>query len=141
MSYTDQKNVINLTPTAASVTATGNLGNSYEPAFGPEIVRKFAVLPVTTAGVYTSLQVNLYHISLVSGSTASAIDIIYGTATDYTGRVVYAKDLNVTINPGDRIYANCQAAATTASTNVKCYVMTEPKWDVEANSTDMRVTT
>lgn len=141
MAYTHQTNEIIMTPTAASVTASGAIGNTYDPGLYPVRVVGMAVVPTTSGGVYTSMEVSLNIIDTTSGSTASAIDTVYGVATDAPGHVIYSKGLNTKCSPGQRLQLNCDAAATTTAAAVKVMVYVQPQWDEPGNNSDMRQTT
>jgi hypothetical protein len=140
MSYTDQKITLCLTPTAISVTATGE-SHSFEPPFHPYIVRGAAFVPTVTGGDYTSLNWSLNIVDLVSGSTASAICTVTGVASDAVGDVIYKKNLDTEVSPGQKIYFHVDTAVTSDDGGGKFYVYLEPRWEQPANDADVRVIT
>jgi len=139
MAYPNTQYEVLMTATAVSATATGDVGE-WMPAYLPHVIRGVAIIPTTTGGTYGSLNVTFNHLDMASGSTASAIDVIYAVSSDKPGHVIYAKT-NVVINPGEKVVCNVSAAATSTAANFKAVLYVEPKWDVPGNNTGMRVTT
>jgi hypothetical protein len=142
MSAQDQKFSVSLTPTSVSVTATGEIGNSYHPLHVPVIVRQLAILPMVSGLNYATggLSVSLMIQSLVSGSTASAITTVTGTTGDAAGVVIVKRNLNTTVNPHQRIFLNNNAIVSGAPT-IQAAVLLEPKWEQPGNFTSARVLT
>lgn len=141
MAYTHQTNEIIMTPTAASVTASGAIGNTYDPGLYPVRVVGFCVIPTTSGIDYDPMQVSLNIVDTTSGSTASTIDTIYGVASDAPGHVIYAKGLNTKCSPGQRLQVNLDAAVTATAAAAKVMVYVQPQWDEPGNNSDMRQTT
>lgn len=142
MSAQDQMFHVSLTPTNVSVTATGEIGNSYHPLNFPVIVRQFAVLPMVSGLNYATggLNVSLMIQSTVSGSTASAITTVTGASGDAAGVVIVKRNLNTKVNPHQRIFLNNNAIVTGAAT-IQAGVLLEPNWEQPGNFTSVRVLT
>lgn len=141
MSAQDHKIAISLTPTAVTVSATGEVGNSFYPLAYPVIVREFQVMPLTSGLNYaTALGVRLMIQSLASGSTASAICTVTGTTGDIAGKIIVKKNLNTTANPGSRVFVNNDSVVT--GTPLAVFgILVEPKWERPENYTSARVLT
>lgn len=144
MAYTHTQHEVQFTTTAGgrtiSATATGDKG---EHMFGfvPHKIRAIAVMPLTSGSIYTSLQVSINHLDLASGSTASAIAVLNGSATDKPGHVIYKQGLDVTVNPGQKVVVNVSAAATDATADIAVSMFVEPLWQQPADDASMRATT
>jgi hypothetical protein len=140
MSAQDQKFQVQLTPTAATISATGECGNSYNPLHIPVIVRQWAVLPMVSGLNYATggMSISLMIQSLVSGSTASAITTITGSTGDAAGVVIVKRNLNTTVEPHQRVFMNNNAVISGAPTIIGS-ILLEPKWEQPANFDSVRV--
>lgn len=141
MAYPHQTQEIIMTPTAASVTASGQIGNTYEPGLYPQNVVGLAFIPTTSGQDYGPVAISLNIIDTTSGSTASTIDTINCATGDVVGSVIYAKGLNTTVSPGQRLLLNLDASVTATAAAGKVIVYVQPKWEEPGNNTDMRATT
>lgn len=142
MSAQDYKESVNLTPTAASVTATGEIGNSFHPLSYPVHIRQWSVLPMVSGLNYATggLNVSLMIQTTVSGGTATAITTITGAAGDAAGVVIVKKGLDTEVAPHQRVFMNNNAIVTGAAT-IMSHILIEPKWERPENFTSKRVIT
>lgn len=145
MAYDHTQTQVQFTTTAGGIaltaTAAAVISAQRTPGILPEIIRGFAVMPLTAGAAYESMVVALQHIGLASGSTASAIATINGVASDKPGHVIYVDGLNVKVNPGEAYYVEVTGAATTAAADFAAQAYIEPGWEQPLNDTSMRVTT
>lgn len=141
MSAQDGNRYIHLTPTAASVTATGEATNSHFVGF-PVIIRQFHVLPMVSGLNYATggLSCRLMIQDTASGSTASAVCTVTGTTGDIAGKLIVKKGLNTEWRPGKRIYVNNDAVVSGAAT-AHFGVVVAPKWEEPENFDSVRVLT
>jgi hypothetical protein len=140
MSAQDFKPYISLTPTNASVTATGEIGVPYAPLAYPVIIRSIQVMPMVSGLNYDNLNVSLDIISLTSGSTASVVYTVTGTTADAAGKVIFKKGLNTRVSPGSRVFLNNHSIVTGAAT-IQAGIMVEADWEEPSNFTSVRVLT
>lgn len=115
----------------------------WAPGCVPHYVRRFAIA-FTTSGMVgsTSLQVDLEIIDLTSGSTASDLLTIHGTASDVAGRVLY-KDAtsNLLVSPGQMLQVKVEEVSTASGVcNFLAMAYLEPSWEEPGNNTDMVAT-
>jgi hypothetical protein len=143
MAYTHGKYEVMFTGTAGAVdhsaTTSGDKA-TWAPGAVPHVVRRCVVIPTNSGAVTSTLQVLFNHISLASGSTASALDQINGVASDASGDILYSAALNVTVNPGEQVVMNV-VQIVSGTSNFKAMLYVEPKWETFANLTRSRITT
>lgn len=82
----------------------------------------------------------LRKVDLASGSTATTVATINTSSNDTTGDVIYKKNLNVEVLPGEVVFVNVPAVVS-GSLSFKASIYIEPRWEVQANVSDMRETT
>lgn len=142
MSAQDYKQNISLTPTSASITATGEIGVAYHPLTYPVHVRRWAVLPMVSGLNYATggMSVSLMIQSTVSGASASAIATITGGTGDAAGVVIIKKGLDTEVNPHQRVFLNNNTVISGAPT-IQSSILVEPKWEEPENFTSKRVVT
>lgn len=139
MAYPHSKQEILMTPTAVSATATGDKAE-WNPGYMPHIIRACVVMPTVSGTTISGMTFNFNHLSLVSGSTATAIATLFGTATVTPGRAMYKDDLNVEVLPGEQVVFNLGTGAA-SGVNVKAVIYVEPRWEQPANLTNLVQTT
>ncbi len=142
MSAQDYKQSISLTPTHASISATGEIGVGYHPLDYPVHIRQWSVMPAVSGPNYATggMSVSLMIQSMVSGSTASAIATITGAASDAAGVVIVKKNLDTEVNPHQRVFLNNNAIIS-GSPTIQSKILVEPKWERPENFTSKRVIT
>jgi hypothetical protein len=142
MSAQDYKQNISLTPTSVSVTATGEIGMRYHPLSYPVHIRQWNVLPMVSGLNYATggMSLSLMLLSLVSGSTASAIVTITGGTGDAAGVVIVKKNLDAEVQPHQCVFINNNAVISGAPT-IQSSILIEPKWERPENFTSKRVIT
>lgn len=138
MAYTHSKTEVLMTATAVSATATGDVAK-WSPGYMPHIIRAVSVMPTVNDTTLSGMVFNFNHLDLASGSTASAIGVLNGTATVIPGRGMYKDGLNVEVLPGEEVVLNVGTAKT--NVNVKAVIYVEPRWETPANQTNLVVTT
>lgn len=138
MAYDHTQYEILMTATAASATATGDIAK-WSPGYVPHVIRAVAIIPTVSGVTLSGAVFNFNHLSLVSGSSATTIDTINGTATVTPGRVMYADGLNVKVSPGEEVI--CNVGTAKSALNVKAVLFVEPKWEQPGNDTSMVETT
>lgn len=139
MSYTHSKYEVLMTATAVSATATGDKAK-WSPGFMPHIVRAVSVIPTVSGTTLSGMVFNFNHLDLTSGSTASALAVINGTATVTPGRAMYKTvSGEVAISPGEEVIFNVGTALT--AVNVKGVIYVEPKWDSPGNQSNLVAST
>ena len=122
-----------------SATASGDKAN-WSPGFMPHIVRAVAVIPTVSGTTLSGMVFNFNHLDLTSGSTASALAVINGTATVIPGRVMYKTvSGEVAVNPGEDVIFNVGTAKT--AVNIRAVLYVEPKWDSPGNQSNLVAST
>lgn len=139
MAYPHTQYQITLTPSAVTVTTSGDKAEWYCGPV-PHVIRKVAIAYTVSGMTPSGMSVIFNHLDTTSGSTASAIATINGTSSDAVGHVVYKSGLNVTINPGEKVVFN-NSNIVSGACNVVAMMWVEPKWEQAANLTNLRVTT
>jgi hypothetical protein len=140
MSAQDFKPYIHMTPTAVSVSATGEITNPVLMGY-PVTIRQFHVMPLVSGLNYaTALGCRLMIQSLASGSTASAVCTVTGASGDIAGKLIVKKNLNTVLRPGSRVFVNNDSVVTGAPT-AHFGIVVEPKWEEPENFTSARVLT
>jgi hypothetical protein len=142
MSAQDYKQNVILTPTAASISATGEIGTRYHNLSWPYHVRQFNILPLVSGLNYATggMSISLMLLSLVSGSTASAIVTVTGGTGDAAGVVIVKKGLDAEVQPHQCVFINNNAIIS-GSPTIQSSILIEPKWERPENFTSKRVIT
>ncbi len=145
MAYTHSKSeyLFQSTGTTGIINGLSATTQAYwAPGCVPHYVRRFAIA-FTTSGMVTnsSLQVDLEIVDLTSGSTASNLLTIHGTASDVCGRVLY-KDAtsNLLVSPGAMLQVTVEEVSTATVCNFLAMMYLEPSWEEPGNNTDMVAT-
>lgn len=139
MAYPHGQYQVMMTTSGISATTSGDKAEWHCGAV-PHILRRAGVI-YTTSGVDATAFSALFRLlALASGSTASTMATVIGTATDKVGHVVYKDSLNQTVNPGSKVVFNIPAIVSGAC-NVVPFLWVEPSWERLANVTNARVTT
>ena len=118
-----------------TATTSGDKG-FWSPMYVPHYVRAVSVMTVNSGAVMSTLKVLFNHISMASGSTASAIDQINGTSTHAAGQVLYIDGLNVKVSPGERVNMNVTQIVS-GTCNFMSSIYIEPCWEQPGNDTTM----
>jgi hypothetical protein len=139
MAYPHGKYQVLMTTSGVTCTTSGDKAEWY-CGMVPHIIRYAGIIYSISGATPSGLDVIFNHISCASGSTASALDHIYGVSSDLVGNVVYSTPLNVVVSPGEKVVFN-NSAIVSGVCNVIPFLWVEPKWETPANSTVMRVTT
>lgn len=124
-----------------SATATGIKSKPFFAGVMPQIIRGFAVLPLTSGADMSGAVIQIDVTNLTSGSTASAAATVNMVATDKPGHVIYKDGLNVRVNPGSKAELRVSTAKT-GTQQFAAVMFVEPSWENPRNrATTMRITT
>lgn len=142
MAYTHSKYEVMMTSTAGGSIdgTTSGVQSRWIPGAVPHYLRRFSMV-FTTSGMAasTTLSVVAQLIDLTSGSTASALLTLHGTASDACGRVIYKNaTADLLISPGQMLEVDVTNASTSSTGCVlSCTAYLEPSWEEPGNNTDM----
>jgi len=139
MAYPQSKYQVMMTTSGVSCTTSGDKAE-WHCGVVPHIIRRCGIIYTVSGATPSGLAVIFNHLNLASGSTASALDTIYGTSSDIVGNVVLSAELNVQIDPGEKVVFN-NSQIVSGACHVVPVIWVEPKWEVPGNITNMRVTT
>lgn len=139
MAYPQSKYQVMMTTSGVTCTTSGDKAEWHCGAV-PHIVRRCGIIYTTSGMTPSGLVVIFNHLDLTSGSTASALDTLYGTSSDACGHVVLSAELNVQVDPGEKVVFN-NSVIVSGVCNVVPFLWVEPKWETPANNTETRVTT
>lgn len=140
MAYPHTKYQVMMTTSGVTCTTSGDKAE-WHCGIVPHVIRRCGIVYTASGMTPSGLAVIFNHLDVTSGSTASALDTIYGTSSDLTGHCVLSAALNVTINPGEKVVFN-NSQIVSGVCNVVPFLWVEPKWESHENlASNMRVTT
>lgn len=127
--YANQNVEVLLTPDTVVTTSSGKVGKEWAPICVPHIISMFAVVLDVGAGVAGDIELRK---ESMETETATVLTKVTLTTADVDGAVVYKRKLDITINPGEKVYLSLPSGLGSGP-QIKGSILVRPTWESLAN--------